>query len=118
EAPGSGWGSAKVAGTGILGLVCFVVLVVVELRVPEPMLDLRLYSDRLFRATNVVVFMAAGSLLGLVFLLPLFLQQLRGLTALETGLTTFPQAIGMMVLAGFVGRLYPYVGPRRLMIFG
>jgi EmrB/QacA subfamily drug resistance transporter len=118
EAPRSGWGSTTVVGTGLLGMVCFLLLVVIELRIPEPMLDLRLYRDRLFRATNVVVFMASGSLLGLVFLLPLFLQQLRGLTALETGLTTFPQAIGMMVLAGFVGRIYPHVGPRRLMIFG
>jgi MFS family permease len=62
--------------------------------------------------------MAAGSLLGLVFLLPLFLQELRGLSALESGLTTFPQAIGMMVMARFVGRLYPQTGPKRLMIFG
>ena len=104
--------------TGVTGLACFALLVVIELRVPEPMLYLRLYDNRLFRATNIAAFTAAGSLLGLVFLLPLFLQELRNLTALESGLTTFPQAVGMMVLARFVGRLYPTIGPRRLMVFG
>ena len=53
----------------------------------------------------------------MLFLLPLFLQELRGLTAFQSGLTTFPQAIGVMISSQIVGRLYHRVGPRRL-IFG
>ena len=50
--------------------------------------------------------------------MPLFLQDLRGLTALQSGLTTFPQALGVLASSQIAGRLYPRVGPRRLMIFG
>ena len=54
----------------------------------------------------------------MLFLLPLFLQELRGLSALESGLTTFPQALGMMLDGAGRRRLYPRVGPRRLMVVG
>ena len=54
----------------------------------------------------------------MLFLLPLFLQELLGLTALQSGLTTFPQAIGMILASQIVGRLYHSVGPRRLMFGG
>ena len=58
-----------------------------------------------------------GGFAGVLFLLPLFLQGLGGLTAFESGLTTFPQAIGVMISSQIAGRLYHRVGPRRL-IFG
>ena len=43
--------------------------------------------------------------------LPLYLQQLRGFSALETGLTTLPQGLGMAVALLFTSRMYPYIGP-------
>jgi EmrB/QacA subfamily drug resistance transporter len=118
EAPAKGWTSATVLVTGLGGFACFVALVVVELHLAEPMLQLRLYGNRLFRSTNIAAFAASGSLIGLLFLLPLFLQGLRGLTALQSGLATFPQAIGFMAMSQVAGRTYPIVGPRRMMIFG
>jgi EmrB/QacA subfamily drug resistance transporter len=118
EAPTAGWTSTKVLGTGLTGIGAFALLVYAELHVSEPMLQLRLYRDRLFRVTNIAMFAASGSLIGLLFLLPLFLQELRGLSALQSGLATFPQAVGFMVMARVVGRLYPKFGPRRLLIFG
>ena len=117
-APSEGWLSGIVVLTGIGGLLAFVALVVVELRIPFPMLYLRLFGNRLFRTTNIASLMSSGSLIGLIFLLPLFLQELRGLTALQSGLTTFPQALGVMVMARVVGKIYPRVGPRRLLVLG
>lgn len=118
EGPLKGWGSPEVLLTGAVGIVAFVLLVKVELRVPEPMLDLRLFGDRMFRQANIATMALAGSLLGLLFLLPQFLQNLRGLSAQQSGLATFPQALGVMTMARVVGRLYPKIGPRRLMLFG
>jgi EmrB/QacA subfamily drug resistance transporter len=118
EAPSSGWTSSKVLGTGLFGIGCFSLLVLVELRIPEPMLQLRLYANRLFRSTNIAMFAASGSLIGLLFLLPLFLQELRGLSALESGLATFPQALGFMLMARVAGRAYPRFGPRRMLAYG
>jgi len=113
--PENGWTSAGVAGTGLLGIVCFVLLVIVELRLAKPMLDLRLFADRMFRNANIVFFAASASLIGVLFLLPLFLQSLRSFSAIDTGLILFPQAIGVIIFAQLSGRLYPTVGPRRLL---
>ena len=82
------------------------------------MLALRLYGERMFRNANIVLTLTYGSFAGVLFLLPLFLQDLRGLTALQSGLTTFPQAIGVIISSQVVGRLYHRVGPRRLMFCG
>ena len=82
------------------------------------MLALRLYGERMFRNANLVLTLTYGSFAGVLFVLPLFLQELRGLSAFQSGLTTFPQAIGVMVSSQLVGRLYHRVGPRRLIVGG
>ena len=82
------------------------------------MLDLRLFRERMFRNANIVMILAVGGLIGVLFLLPQFLQDLRGLSALQSGLATFPQAVGMMIAIRFVAKLYPKVGPRRIVIVG
>ena len=113
-----GWGAPAVVACGLVGLAALVTLVVVELRVDEPMLDLRLLGNRLFRTVNAASFAAYGSFLGVLFLMPLFLQEVRELSATESGLTTFTEAIGVIVASQVASRLYPRVGPRRLMIGG
>jgi len=118
EGPLRGWRSATVLSTGTAGVLLFALLVVVETRVASPMLTLRLYRERMFRNANIVLTLTYGSFAGVLYILPLFLQDLRGLTALQSGLTTFPQAIGVIVSSQLVGRLYHRVGPRRLIFWG
>jgi EmrB/QacA subfamily drug resistance transporter len=120
EAPGAGWTSTKVLTTGIAGIALLILLVIVETRVAEPMLALRLFNDRMFRNASIVNFAASAGLIGLLFLLPLFLQNpnLRNLTATHSGLTTFPQAIGLVLMSRVSAKLYPTVGPRRMMAIG
>lgn len=118
EAPRAGWTSPQVIGTGIAGVAAFAALIVVELRVSQPMLDLRLYRERMFRNSNLVLTFSYGSFAAVLFLLPQMLQGPLGLTAFQSGLTTFPQAVGVMISSQIVGRLYPTVGPRRLIGFG
>jgi EmrB/QacA subfamily drug resistance transporter len=118
QGPEKGWRSAEVVGSGLAGVALLITLVLVETRVAEPMLALRLYRERMFRNANVVLTLTYASFIGVIFLMPLFLQNLRGLTPFESGLTTFPQAIGVIVSSQIVGRLYHRVGPRRLIFFG
>ena len=118
EGPRLGWRSTTVVTFAVLGVISFGLLIRRELRIPNPILDLRLFGNRLFRATNLASFMSSGGLLGLLFLLPIFLQSLRGLSALQSGLTTFPQAFGVILASRFVGRIYQRVGPRRLLAVG
>ncbi len=118
EGPTYGWGSIDIVGSVIVGIIVLAAFVVVELRKREPMIDLRLLGDRLFRSTNLVSMFASAGFTGLLFVAPLFLQEARGVSALTSGLTTFPEAIGVVTSTQIVARLYPNVGPRRLMAFG
>ena len=118
EGPEKGWSSTPVLSTLIVGVALFALLVLVETRVESPMLALRLYRERMFRNANIVLTLTYGSFVGVLYILPLFLQDFRGLSALQSGLTTFPQAVGVIVSSQLVGRLYHRVGPRRLIFWG
>jgi EmrB/QacA subfamily drug resistance transporter len=116
--PVDGWTSFTVLATGLTGLALLGLMVALELRLDAPMLDLRLFGNRMFRGGSLAMFALAGGLFGMLFLVPLFLQQLRGLSALETGLTILPQALGMVTLSQVASRIYPRVGPRRMLMLG
>ena len=118
QGPESGWTSPLVLVTGLGGAICFVLLVLVETRIMAPMLDLRLYRSRLFRTANLTGFMFMGTQFGMLFVLPLFLQQLRGLSAFESGLTTFPQPVGQILMVQFTSRLYHRLGARLNLLIG
>jgi MFS family permease len=72
----------------------------------------------LFRATTVVIFVTTAAFLGTLYLVALFFQDGLGLSALGSGLSTFPEAIGVMVGAQFASRSYARWGPRRVMASG
>ncbi|MGH3271275.1 MAG: MDR family MFS transporter [Trebonia sp.] len=114
----SGWGAASVLATGVAGLVLLALFVLVELRAAAPMLRLRIYANRLFRATNLQLAFAGAGFVGTLFLVPLLLQDGLGFSALHSGLSTFPEAIGGMIGVQVTSRLYKRVGPRRLMVAG
>lgn len=118
EAGSRGFNDGRVMAFGLSGIALLVALVFVELRADEPMLDLRLFRNKLFAAANTVQLVGQGALMGALFLLPLFLQAEKGLSPLQSGLTTFPQAIGVMMMVRPAERLYRRIGPRRLMMIG
>ncbi|HEU5433982.1 MAG TPA: DHA2 family efflux MFS transporter permease subunit, partial [Thermomicrobiales bacterium] len=118
EGPSHGWTIPWVSVPGIVGALVLAVFVGVELRTAEPMMQLGLLTNRLFRTTLLVSFFATIGFIGLLFLVPLYLQEARGVSPLVSGLTTFPEAIGVLVSTQLVARIYPRVGPRRLMAGG
>jgi EmrB/QacA subfamily drug resistance transporter len=118
EAGPHGFGDRRVLLFGIVGLAFTGAFALFELRTKLPMIDVRLLRDKLFRAANTVQLVSFASFSGALFLLPLFLQAERGLSPLESGLTTFPMAIGVAMMAQLAGRMYSRVGPRRMMMAG
>jgi MFS family permease len=83
------------------------------------MVDLRLLGDRLFRASNLLIETTMIAFFGILYVVPLFYQDGRGLSALASGLSTFPEAIGVLIAAQVVSRvLYRRIGPRRLIASG
>jgi MFS family permease len=116
--PSHGWSDPTSLGLMVTGLALLVTFVVVELKVKEPLLDLRLLKDRNFAAGNAMLLISTGALMGILFLTPLMLQQVMGLTATESGLVTLAQVIGMMVTMPFGARLYAGLGARPMMAIG
>src|SRR4051794_33193642 len=60
----------------------------------------------------------SGTQFGMLFILPLFLQQVRGLSAFESGLTTFPQPVGQILMVQFTSRMYHRLGARLNLVIG
>ncbi len=117
--PEQGWLSVSTISTGVVGAVAIVLLLFVELRIDEPMLRLRLFSDRLFRQVNIASAMVYAGFFGWIFVLPLYMQTLRGFSATQSGLVQAPQAVAVFLFSNLLGkRVYRAVGPRRLMIVG
>jgi EmrB/QacA subfamily drug resistance transporter len=118
EAATLGWTSPVIIVTAIVGVGLIGVLVWVELHAEHPMIDFRLLRNRLFGVANLASLFAAGGFLGLLFIAPIWLQTGRGFSALVSGSSTAPEALGVLVSSQLVGRLYPRIGPRRLMSGG
>ena len=114
----SGWSSPGVIASAVAGLGALVAFVLVEPRRREPLLNLSLFSDRLFAATNAVAALNTAAFSGLLYLAPVFLQEARGLSALDAGLTSFATAFGVMCASQSVGRFYSRIGPRRMAALG
>lgn len=114
-----GWTSSNVLtwfGVGAIGLVAFIY---VELFVAkEPLLDLRQFSNRTFLNATLLGYVSVIALFGAEFMMPIYLQALRGKTAFETGQSLLPMAISGGISALIAGRLYDKIGPRVLLGFG
>jgi predicted MFS family arabinose efflux permease len=94
-------------------------MVLVELRSRAPLLDLRVYGNRLFRSASIVLTLVSIAFFGLIFLLSLFFQDGLHYNALETGSCICPEAVGVIICSQIISRLvYPVVGPRRIMVAG
>jgi EmrB/QacA subfamily drug resistance transporter len=116
--PADGWGSGKVVTQIAIGVACLVAFVVVELTVSEPLLELRLFRSFTFSSAVFVTLVVQIALFGAIFLLPLFLQNFRGMGAMDTGILLIPQGLTVAVVMPIAGRIYDRVGPRVLLLPG
>ena len=115
EQPRLGWGSPAVYGPLLGGIAVFALFLYVESRKEEPMLPLELFRRRNFAWGNAETLAMYGGLSALLFFLVLFLQQVAGYTALESGLTLLPVTIVMFTLSKRFGALADRYGPRFFM---
>jgi len=122
DASTDGWGSTTVIGFIAFGIIALAVFVVVELsmirRGGRPLLDLRLFRNGPFTVSIIASLFVIFSLFGGVFIFPIYLQSLRGLSAFQAGLILLPQALASMVTTIIGGRLVDRIGVRGVMIPG
>ena len=127
--PGLTYGLAEIGTTGsftsarvlvsiIGGLALIAAFVRHALRARFPLLDLSLYRRNTYASASLAMFFLGGALFGVMILLPLYFQELRGQDALHTGLLLAPQGAGMALVMPIVGRLADRVGGGPLTLAG
>jgi EmrB/QacA subfamily drug resistance transporter len=112
------WTSAKTIAGLVVGSAALIGFALVELRARAPLLELRVFRSLEFSRSIVVQWVGTFALFGVLFLLPLFLQQVRGFGAFDTGLILLPQAITAAVFMPIGGALFDRIGARPLVMAG
>jgi EmrB/QacA subfamily drug resistance transporter len=102
-----------VVGVVLAGVFCWHAL-----RVERPLLDVRLYANRVFGAASLTTFGLGAALFGAMILVPLYYQEVRHESVIVTGLLTGPQGIGMLLVMPLAGRLSDRFGGGRVALAG
>jgi EmrB/QacA subfamily drug resistance transporter len=118
EQPTRGWGDPLVWVPFVTGIVCFVLFVLHEMRARHPMLDLGLFKIRNFAVANLTTLSTYAGLIGGLFFVGLFLQQVAGYSPLEAGLATTPVSLILFFLSPRWGKMASGTGPRLPMTIG
>ncbi|MCX4091821.1 MDR family MFS transporter [Nocardia sp. alder85J] len=101
-----------------IGLVCLAAFTFHALRRPEPLIDIRLLRSRSVGSSSAVLFLSGFALYGAMLLLPLYYQQVRGVTALTAGVMLVPQGIGTLLSRQIAGPLTDRIGARSIAVVG
>ena len=105
-------------GAGILGVAAFIWRQLVLQRADKALLDLRVFKNRTFTIATILMVIMMAAMFGVIILLPIYTQNVLGLTPVETGLLLLPGGLLMGLIAPLIGRIYDKMGPRPLVIPG
>jgi DHA2 family multidrug resistance protein len=119
EGQDDGWfESETIVACAFVAVVAFAAFVVRELTATAPAVDLRLFKDRSFAAGTLIGGVQFAMLMGSMFLLPVFMQELLGYDATDSGIALMPRTAIMLVFVPIVGRLYNRVSPALIVAVG
>jgi EmrB/QacA subfamily drug resistance transporter len=112
EGPDAGWFSAQTIGTFALALVALVSFILYEPRRRDPLIELRFFRSAPFSGATVIAVSAFAAFVGFLFVNTLYLQTVRGYSALDAGLCTLPLAAAALVCSPLSARLLSNRGAR------
>ncbi len=118
EAGNNSWTSAEVVISLIIGVVGIAVFIWRELTTDNKMLDLQVFKYPVFTFTLVINAIVTMALFGGMLLLPVYLQNIRGFTPIESGLLLLPGSLIMGIMGPIAGKLFDKYGIRPLAIVG
>lgn len=123
------WGFTNVASDGwgnltnviipiLVGIVIIAIFIRRQLTLEQPFLDIRVFKVKQFSITTLAIALSMMAMMGVEMMLPLYLQNVHGLSALDSGLVLLPGALIMGIISPLAGSAYDKVGARRLALIG
>jgi EmrB/QacA subfamily drug resistance transporter len=118
EANTYGWTSGRILAAFVVAAIALVVFVLLERHQHVPMLDLSLFRNRTFAGANFVILLVALAMFGVFFFVSLYMQNILGFSAVETGAAFLPLTVLIILIAPIAGKTSDRVGSRALMTAG
>ncbi|CAM3177019.1 MFS transporter [Paenibacillus sp. LK1] len=115
---GGGWTSPIVVATLVIGVLSLLLFSIRQLRMKQPMMDLRAFKYPMFTVGLILIFLCMMMMLSSMLILPMYLQQGMAVTALTAGLVLLPGSLLNGFLSPVMGRLFDKFGPKWLVIIG
>ena len=113
-----GWGSARIIGLLIGGVVATAAFLFVESRAKAPIVDFEFFQSRNFIGANTVALIISFAMMGSFFFLAIYLQDLLQYSPLETGVRFLPTTVIIVIAAPIAGRVADRIGSRWPMVLG
>ncbi|MBA2173793.1 DHA2 family efflux MFS transporter permease subunit [Halobacillus locisalis] len=114
----SGWSSPVTISVLALGAITLFVFILRQLRMEHPMLEFRVFKYPIFAISTVIAMIAFLGLIGAETLIPLYMQNMRGFSAYESGLALLPGAVIVAFMSPITGRIFDKIGARLLSTIG
>ncbi|KAF4323820.1 hypothetical protein G195_003026 [Phytophthora kernoviae 00238/432] len=118
DAGTDGWGSAIVIACLIVGAVSLILFVIRQMTTDHPLLEFRIFKYNMYTLTTIINMLVTMAMFAGMILLPIFLQNIRGFSPIESGLLMMPGAILMGIMSPITGRIFDKVGARWLSVAG
>src|SRR6187455_3603378 len=118
EANNYGWSSVRIVGAFVVAAVSLTLFVLLERRQRAPMLDLTLFRNRTYAGANLVMLLVALAMFGVFFFVSLYMQNVLGYSAVQTGAAFLPMTVLIILIAPVAGRTADRLGSRGLMTVG
>lgn len=117
-ASSDGWTDKIVITTIVVGAIGLIAFIIRQLRMEQPLLDLRVYKYPMFALGSMISMVTAAALFSGMILTPAYVQSVRHISPLDSGLMMLPGAVIMGIMSPITGRLFDKFGPRVLALLG
>jgi EmrB/QacA subfamily drug resistance transporter len=118
DANNAGWGSIETVGLLGLGVILLAAFVWVENKVASPLVPLRIFKGGQVRGANIAMMLMSAAMVGMFFVLTLYLQNVLGYSALRAGLSTLPLGLVLITVAGLSGPVTQRIGAKPVLLTG
>jgi DHA2 family multidrug resistance protein len=118
EATDEGWTSPYILSLLFLSFINLAIFIVYELMHDDPLLDLTLFKNMTFTASTLVTFIGTVCLYGGIFLVPLFMENLRDYSAMQNGILMFPAAAVAGIMMPISGKIADKIGAKPVVLAG